>query len=814
MSKQKYYVVGTTHRDPAWIRDQDESSELYEVFILRLLDLLENNHSFKYVLEMVYHYSVLEKRRPDLIKKLKKYFDEGRLEFGGGLVTSIETNLTGPESFIRNQLLGLKWVKEHFNTNVTTGYLIDTFGINAQVPQILRQFGMKHLLANRFGGCKYKDAFISKGLDGTELKVIGRDTYSPYIQPGVMSFKMIENWEHIQSFFADAAAKKGDGPFIVMPYIEGYLPSQNFLTQIEEANRSQEGQWDMSLAKDYFTALNESNFQWPEENGDLNPEFTATYSQRIELKNVNRRVEYLILEAEKWAHLIGLTGWKDQIDEAWWTLAFNHVHDMITGSHNTAIYNRVMNYNRKVEDIAKAVLSRAMGGEVLMGDNQLKGTSFRIYNGLPWNRVDYVELPILNLPQGVGRISDSNGDIPFEVINDTVNFKAIVPACGYSTYHIEPGKTNENQKHETDLCTIENEFIRLECDNKIGLKRLTWKATGKVLLEDAFDFLVLQRDTGNFQFENPDGGEVPAAAGSMKLYRYEASELGERILISGQFPEIKDDNPDLDWVGVHNESCLTWTAEFSLLKNKPLVYLKLKLNWKGENSRIRLKLSTKINAYEGIYEIPYGVVKRRPYGSRMTARGEWPAYRFVALEDQEHGLALINTGVPGVEVSGPTLWTTILRAPATEYAGMAPDETSSQHGEHEFKFALAPYAGSWMNANVSQFAQEINSPMISAASNTVDFDSQKAVAQVELMPKNLVMTSIKAPEDGADELIVRFYETEGKDCQAKLFVNNVQAAWESDLTEKRGCELEVKDENIGVSVKPFEIKTLRIARNK
>lgn len=59
--------------------------------------------------------------------------------------------------------MGLIWLEEHFGVKPCAGWLLDTFGINVQVPQIMKQFGFRHLYANRFGGDKHHDTFYAEG---------------------------------------------------------------------------------------------------------------------------------------------------------------------------------------------------------------------------------------------------------------------------------------------------------------------------------------------------------------------------------------------------------------------------------------------------------------------------------------------------------------------------------------------------------------------------------------------------------------------------------------------------------------------------
>ena len=90
---------------------------------------------------------------------------------------------------------------------------------------------------------------------------------------------------------------------------------------------------------------------------------------------------------------------------------------------------------------------------------------------------------------------------------------------------------------------------------------------------------------------------------------------------------------------------------------------------------------------------------------------------------------------------------------------MDPDDTSSQHGAHEFTFALIPYAGTWHAAGVAAQAQEINSPL-----HTVSRDGKVEIlpaSHLRLDAENVVLSAVKTADDGSGDLIVRVYETAG-----------------------------------------------------
>jgi alpha-mannosidase len=237
----------------------------------------------------------------------------------------------------------------------------------------------------------------------------------------------------------------------------------------------------------------------------------------------------------------------------------------------------------------------------------------------------------------------------------------------------------------------------------------------------------------------------------------------------------------------------------------------MKLNWQGEASRIRLGVSTGFDSSTGIFEVPFGAVKRTPYHSRRTAKGEWPAHRWVAVEENGAGVAVINTGSASAEVAGGSIRTTLLRAPVVEYAGMIPDETSSQHGRHEFAFSFLAYNGNWPGAAAVELGQEVNTPVQCFALPTGPLDGIDEI--ILLDPPTVVLSGVKIPDDDAqDEVVVRVYEAVGQPVKARLSVKGAEKAWRSDLVERKGEAIEVDDGVIAFGLKPFEIGTIRLRK--
>ena len=139
----RFTVVPHTHWDREWYQP-------FEVFRMRLARAVERIcdvlaadsrfTSFTLDGQAVILEDVVE-LRPDLEPRLRRLIAAGRLEVGPSYVLPDEF-LASPEALVRNLLLG-RTVCERFGARpMAVGYMPDPFGHVAQMPQILRGFGL------------------------------------------------------------------------------------------------------------------------------------------------------------------------------------------------------------------------------------------------------------------------------------------------------------------------------------------------------------------------------------------------------------------------------------------------------------------------------------------------------------------------------------------------------------------------------------------------------------------------------------------------------------------------------------------------
>ena len=106
-----------------------------------------------------------------------------------------DVNMPGGETFVRQMQYGKGYYRDKLGVDVTTGWLLDTFGHHAQMPQLLAQGGFKSFWF--FRGVPrqdYPSEFLWEGIDGTRIPAFwlphgyGLMYGSPNEQPGSLSF--------------------------------------------------------------------------------------------------------------------------------------------------------------------------------------------------------------------------------------------------------------------------------------------------------------------------------------------------------------------------------------------------------------------------------------------------------------------------------------------------------------------------------------------------------------------------------------------------------------------------------------------------
>jgi alpha-mannosidase len=178
----------------------------------------------------------------------------------------------------------------------------------------------------------------------------------------------------------------------------------------------------------------------------------------------------------------------------------------------------------------------------------------------------------------------------------------------------------------------------------------------------------------------------------------------------------------------------------------------------------------------------------------------------VDLSEGDYGVSLLNDCKYGHDIrdaapQGGVMRISLLRSPTS------PDPEADQ-GEHRFAYSLLPHAGSWGGTTIAQ-AYAFNDPLIVIQTGS-QASALQPISLLSVEPANIVVETIKGAEDG-DGLIVRLYESQRRRSQARLHLGfNPGSAWRTNLLEENETELALDGKTLTLSVRPYEIVTLRL----
>ena len=142
-SKPTFWVIPHTHWEGAVFKTREEYLEMGLPNILKAMRLSGSSPSFRFTLDQVAYVRPFLERYPDEEADFRRFLAEGRLQLAGALDVMPDVNMPGGETFVRQMQYGKGYYRDKLGVDVTTGWLLDTFGHHAQMPQLLALGGYK-----------------------------------------------------------------------------------------------------------------------------------------------------------------------------------------------------------------------------------------------------------------------------------------------------------------------------------------------------------------------------------------------------------------------------------------------------------------------------------------------------------------------------------------------------------------------------------------------------------------------------------------------------------------------------------------------
>jgi alpha-mannosidase len=841
-AKDTLWLVPHTHWEGAVFKTREEYLEIGLPHIVRALTLLKAHPEYRFALDQVCYVKPFLERYPEEEAAFRKFIAEGRLQLVGGIDTMHDNNMPGGESIVHQMLYGKGYYRKKLGVDVKVGWALDTFGHNAQMPQLLKLGGYQSYWFRR--GVPTMDLpaeFLWKGIDGTEIPAFWM-AYSYGLFWGSP-----RNLLEFTAFFRerfDVLTRHARGPNRVgLAGADVSEPEEHLPVLLNEFNAAKDAPFAVRFAVPTdFEAIAEQRGNRPVVTGEMNPVFQGIYSSRIEVKQWTRLMESLLTAAEKLSSLtkgLGFLDGQPDLDDAWEPVLFNQAHDLASGVMVDKVFTdslRGFEYSKQRVDM---IIEDQLATLFAQIDTRGEGTPIVVFNPLGWSRSDVAELNVSFSERGVTDftlVDASDRSVPVQILeaqrngDGTLKTAKIafiardVPALGHAVHHLIPkrgvpsvgeippasGNMARYSASHQDVQSIENDLYRATFNLWTGeMKSLVVKNGGWEVLSGS----------GNVVAAEYDGGDFWELYGLLNGGRALAMNTRHGVPAKAQLSS--------QWVGgnglvrsgpVFSEYAVTHPLGSNNFETSVRLYTgirRIDINTQILNNdrflRYRVLFPTSIQNGKAFHEIPFGAIERK--------QGiEFPAQNWIDFSDGRRGLTLLNRGLPGNNVADGTLLLSLMRSSKLllypTVGGFDPSVSSDSGLELgkrlRFQYSLVPHAGGWQEARTFRDGMELNHPLIVRKAAPHAGVLSKRWGLLEVSNPNLVVSALKPGRDG--NLILRLYEATGSatsGARVKL-APGLTSVSEVNLMEDDLKPIPIRTDSFQFDVRVYEIKTFKL----
>jgi alpha-mannosidase len=745
-----YRAVGHGHLDQAWLWPIRETKRKAARTYARQLGNVEAVPGYVYGTSQPQQLAWMKAEQPELYARLQRAVAERRIELQGSFWVETDTNMPGGESLVRQAVVGRRFLQEEFDLDdedLRLCWLPDTFGYSGALPQILRKSGMDwfqtiKLVWNKENVFPHR-TFRWRGIDGSGV-LVHMPPEGDYNSRGAADglLKGVAQYPERALRTALLVFGSGDG---------GGGPGEIHL-ELTTRERSLRGlpRVEYSTASDFFRELETldgvRDGAGPVHDGELYLEaHQGTYTTQAQTKRHNRLVERKLHEAEALAALVGEDS-RAALEPHWRDVLLHQFHDILPGS----AIERVNREARETYERIEGALD-AYAGE-LIARLPRGGEAPAALNLTSMPRAEYVRddgrwLRAEVGPYAAAPLTPPPASFPeLEATADTLANGRLTLRFG-SSGEIVSCRDAEGAEHAGD-----------------GLNRL-----------------VLHRDPYQFPWDAWDIGR--------DYLRRTPDVLHPRLVESGV------DGPTVWRRQVYRWRRGTVEQRIVLTDRDDLVRIETRVDWHEDHRMLRAEFRPTHYGDAARCEIQFGHLER-PTTERDAleiAQFEICAHKWIAVEDDTSGFALLNDGKYGHRAKNGLLSLNLLRAPTF------PDPTADR-GEHDFTYAFRPFTpGEAGLTEVIADGYRLNNPLRVAPG--IGFDSAVTVDD-----SGVIVETVKPAESG-DGVVLRLYESLGRATTTAVRVGIPhRAAVLTDLLERPqgGADL------AAVAFGPFEIVTIHL----
>ncbi len=836
LAEMTMHIIPQAHIDLAWWwRYNPETLHIIVKHTLETaFENMEKYPDYTFTYLQVPAIEPLEELYPELFYKLRYYThrkealgnrirnpgasgSEGRLAIGSGLWCEIDGCLPCGESLVRQCLYGKRFFEKQFGIDVKTAWFQDAWTHPWTYPQILKKSGIDSYMFSRPRG-EGEQMFWWQSPDGSQVfaykpfKIDG-ESLPPQQEIDSRLMDMNRQYGVIDDIILTGVGNHGGGA------IKADVERMKNIMAKRDSRPSKNNlppKLMFSTPSRFVKAVMNKAHTFPVVNDELTPSIRGAYTSVGEIKKGNRDCENLLITLEKFSSIafkLGVAKYPETcIFDAWKKVMINQFHDTISGTDIPPSIDDALLRYKEVLETGTEMLEKTLKAIGTRINTEGQGLPLIVFNPLSWQRTDVIETEIeLSNPVNNLQVFDNRGNRLATQITHSkkknakyqVRFLFIteeIPPLGYKCYWVRSVKDalESGSILKARINEMENEFFNITIDPVSGCLKSVFDKQHK---REVLDKLAKANQIQIIEDFGDSEGFLKSPEGVSK-YNFWTGLSRE----TDKDPEIELIENGAVRIVLQVKKKFELARFVQRIKIYPKIHridFDLVIDWQGKNKMVKVAFPLDVRSPEATYEIPYGTIERPSKGEEHVAQ------KWVDISENDYGVSLINDSRYGHDVTENVIRLSVLRSPDK------PVKTTDEAGIHRLKYALYPHAGSWQEANVMQRGYEFNNPLIAVVDSVHRGALPPVHSFIEITPKNLILSVLKKAEDSED-LVLRFYETEGKKCTANIIFSEhlpIDAVYKIDLLENAVEDVKSNERGFNAKAGAFSIESFKLIKD-
>lgn len=749
-SAHRIAAVGHAHIDSAWLWPVRETIRKVARTTSSMTTLLEEEPEFRYGMSSAQQYAWVKEHRPEVFARIKDAVAEGRFLPLGGMWVESDTVMPTGESLVRQFSHGQRFFEREFGIRSRGVWLPDSFGYSPALPQLMRRAGFEWFFTQKISW-NQRNVFPHHTFDWEGIDGSRIFTHFPPMDTYNSQLSGMEVAKASRQFKENRVATMSIAP---VGWGDGGGGTTREMTGKAARMGSLEGaaRVEWKHPDDFF---DDAKAELPDPAvwvGELYLELhRGTLTSQHATKALHRWAEQALIEAELWAATAAVrrgTPYPHDELDRLWQLVLLHEF------HDILPGTSIAWVHREAVEVLGGVLDDARG-----------------------------------ISDAARRALAGEGDRRIRFTPTSVGLGAGAVALGAAA--VDASDAAATLTEEDGGFRLENELVSILVSADGLITSAVDRASGR-------DAIPAGRPANLFQLHQ----DFPNMWDAWDIDRYYRNRVEDLTGVSSISASVEGGAAVVVVERAFSESRLTQTIV--LQPGSRTVLLRNDIDWHETEKLLKLAFPLDVFARETLAETQFGFQRRATHvnTSWEAAKFETSMHRFVLAQEEDFGVALVNDSIYGYdtsrEVEGDDVTTTVrlslLRAPRF------PDP-ETDHGSHEIEVglvvgadaAIATAEGIRMNALPTEVrgADEVE-PL------------------VRVTGPGIVVSSVKLADDRSGDVIVRVYESLGR-----RTTGEVEVGFPHDgIREVTLIEDELDEPRTGgaLSLRPFEVRTLRISR--